>query len=123
MPGVGIKRTLACRSALLRLWNEAATPSPAAKAAERAEQEITDDEDDDAADAEAAGDQRKQAAETTAAQSAAAEAHAAAPCDIFKIAALTLVAEPHRDLLLQGRNAWAADRLQFDRVAARDRGK
>ena len=97
-----------------------AMPAPAsAKAAERTQQEIADDEDDDSADAEAAGDERQQAAEAAAAESAAAEAHSAAAGVVGEIAALALVAEPHRALLLPLPNASHALRLQFEDASTR----
>src|SRR4051794_2888625 len=103
---IGIERTLAGRSALLRLGNQPATATAsAAKTAKGAQQEVADDENDDAADPEPAGDQWKQTAKASSAKSATTETHAAAAGDILEIAAFTLVAEPHRALLLQGRNA------------------
>jgi hypothetical protein len=104
---------------LLRTRRQAAAAS--AQTAKRGQQEVADDQDDHAADPEPARDQGEQAAERIPA--ATAEAHAAAAGRILEIAALALVTEPHRVLLLLGRNALAAQRLQFGTAPARSAAK
>src|SRR5579864_2222292 len=109
MPGIGIEPALTGGRALLRSRSEPAASS-ATKPPQRAQQEVADHKDDDSAKAEPARDQRQEASKSTAAKAAAAKAALAG--DIFKIAALALVAEPHWGLLLRLSNAPRSERLQ-----------